>query len=95
MPNEDDHDDPALSSLERAIKTAKESTRDESGAGAAEAQNISTGMRAGGELIGGIIGGVLFGACADWMFTSTPIGLTIGIMLGIVAGFYGVYRSTL
>ena len=55
---------------------------------------LSSGMRAGTEFIGGIIGGILFGACADWMFDITPFGLITGVILGVTAGFYGVYRST-
>lgn len=56
--------------------------------------NLSSGMRAGTEFIGGIVGGILFGACADWMFGIGPYGLIIGATLGTVAGFYGVYRTT-
>lgn len=50
------------------------------------------GMRAGSELIGGILGGLLFGAAADYMFETRPYGLVIGLLLGVVAGFYGAYR---
>lgn len=57
-------------------------------------KNISSGLRAGTELIGGIVGGILFGVCADWMFSLSPVGLIVGAILGVTSGFYGVYRST-
>ncbi len=51
-------------------------------------------FRAGGELLGGILGGLLLGYCADTTFSTKPFGMVIGLMLGIIAGFYGVYRIT-
>lgn len=57
-------------------------------------KNLSSGLRAGTELIGGIVGGILFGACADWMFGVAPFGSVIGAVIGVTAGFYGVYRAT-
>ncbi len=51
-------------------------------------------FRAGGELLGGILGGLLLGYCADATFSTKPFGMVIGLMLGIIAGFYGVYRIT-
>lgn len=50
------------------------------------------GLRAGGELIGGIMGGLLFGYCADMTFETRPFGMVIGLFLGVIGGFYGVYR---
>ena len=51
-----------------------------------------SGLRAGGEILGGILGGLMFGYFADASFGTKPFGLVIGLLLGIVAGFYGVYR---
>jgi F0F1-type ATP synthase assembly protein I len=95
MPGDLNGDD--LASLDHAIQLAKESQKTSSGSTSPSSKTVgmSVGMRAGGELIGGILGGVLFGACADWMLNTTPFGLAIGAILGIMAGFYGVYRATL
>ena len=53
-----------------------------------------TNMRAGGELIGGVLGGLMFGYAIDYMFGTAPFGLIICLLGGITAGFYGVYRAT-
>lgn len=84
----------SLNALDHAIQAAKAGQR-LSERPPAPTVGLSSGMRAGGELIGGILGGVIFGACADWMFDISPIGLVIGTILGVGAGFYGVYRATL
>ncbi len=51
-------------------------------------------FRAGGELVGAIMGGILLGYLADKMFVSQPYGLVLGALLGIIAGFYGVWRAS-
>ena len=93
----DDPDD-RLKNLDQAIKNAQKGRGAEGLAerdATATSAGMASGMRAGGELIGGIIGGVLFGACADWMFGMSPVGVVVGTILGVIAGFYGVYRATL
>ncbi len=84
----------SLNALDHAIQAAKAGQRSHERPPPPPV-GLSSGMRAGGELIGGILGGVIFGACADWMFDSSPIGLVVGTILGVTAGFYRVYRATL
>ena len=46
-------------------------------------------------LIGGMIGGIMFGYFADLSFGTRPFGLVIGVFIGLTAGFYGAYRAFL
>lgn len=84
-------DDP-VTNLQNQIKTAQ--AKQSPPAPTPADDSMSIGYRAGGELIGGIIGGLLFGYLIDRTFASGPFGLVIGAILGITAGFYGVYRAT-
>lgn len=59
-----------------------------------EQENLNTGLRAGAEMVGGVIGGLMMGWGVDSMFDTRPFGLVIGLLLGVVAGFYGVYVRT-
>jgi ATP synthase protein I len=52
------------------------------------------GLRAGAELVGGLLGGMIFGALIDAMLDTRPYGILAGIIIGLAAGFYGVYRMT-
>lgn len=51
------------------------------------------GMRAGAEMIGGVLGGLMFGYFFDHSFGTAPKGVAVGLVLGIIAGFYGVWRA--
>ena len=43
-------------------------------------------------IIGCILGGVLLGHWLDGKLNTTPILLLIGLVLGLVAAFWGVYQ---
>lgn len=80
-----------INTLQSKIQAAKPPAAPKDDNGQNTGANV--GYRAGGELIGGIIGGVLFGYLVDYMFATGPFGLVIGAILGITAGFYGVWRA--
>lgn len=61
---------------------------------ARNAENMNTGLRAGSELIGAILGGGLLGWGLDKWFETSPLFLIIMLLFGIVAGFLGVWRIT-
>lgn len=58
------------------------------------ARNMSTGARAGAELISTMLAGGLIGWCLDSFFETSPIFLIIFFLTGICVGFYEVYRIT-
>lgn len=52
------------------------------------------GFQALGELLGGILGGLGLGWCADtYVFHSTPWGMIVGTLLGMVAAIYAMIKS--
>lgn len=52
----------------------------------------SLALRAGTELISGIIVGVIFGLGVDYLFSTNPFGLVFMIILGAAAGFRNVFK---
>ena len=53
------------------------------------------GFQALGELLGGILGGLGLGWCADtYVFHSKPWGMIIGTLLGMVAAIYAMIKSS-
>lgn len=81
-----------LDRLEEKIQKARykepESTHEKSEA----AENLSMGIRAGTELIGSIGAGGFIGWLLDNWLGSHPLFLIIMLVLGIITGFYNVYR---
>ena len=51
------------------------------------------GMQALGELIGGILAGLGLGWVADKYLHTTPWGMIVGTLLGMVAAVYAVVKS--
>lgn len=62
--------------------------------GTQETPKEREGLRAGAELVGGLLGGVLFGWCIDALLGSAPFAFLIGMGLGIFVGFYNIWRMT-
>lgn len=60
----------------------------------ARAENMNIGARAGVELIGGMLGGGLLGYLLDKGFETSPIFFLIFIILGVIVGFYNIYKIT-
>lgn len=55
---------------------------------------IGTGLRAGSELLAGVIVGCAIGYFLDRQFASSPLFLIIFMMMGMAAGFWNVYRMS-
>ena len=55
-------------------------------------KGLSMAMRIGVELVAALVVGGGLGYWADSSFNSSPIGLLIGVFLGMSAGLLNVYR---
>lgn len=90
--------DPRLQSIEDRLKSLQDEISPHTTTApppSNSTQSQRAGMRAGSELIGGLLGGLMFGYFFDYMVGTKPYGLVTGLLLGVVAGFYGVYRYTM
>jgi len=56
-------------------------------------KGLSIAMRIGVELVSALIVGGGLGYLADSYFNSSPIGILIGVFLGMSAGLLNVYRT--
>lgn len=75
----------------RAAESAQNANEAET---AREAANVSSGARAGAELISCMIAGGLIGWVLDHLLESQPLFLIIFLLVGVCSGFYAVYRIT-
>ena len=55
--------------------------------------NHSLGLKISMDLVSSIIAGVLIGLGLDKIFSSKPIFFIIFLLLGIIAGFYNIFKS--
>jgi ATP synthase protein I len=56
--------------------------------------SMSDGARAGIELVGGLIGGGILGFALDKFFDTSPILFILFLILGVMTGFYNIYKIT-
>ncbi len=85
-----------LEKLESELKAArKEFDEDYNPKADSADQNTNTGARAGVELVGSIIGGALIGYGIDHFFETAPIFFLTFTLLGVVTGFYNIYKITM
>ena len=56
-------------------------------------KGLSLAMRIGVELLAALIVGGGLGYAADSYFNSSPVGILIGVFLGMSAGLLNVYRT--
>ncbi len=56
-------------------------------------KGLSIAMRIGVELVAALFVGVGLGYLADSYFNSSPIGMLVGVFLGMSAGLLNVYRT--
>jgi ATP synthase protein I len=54
---------------------------------------LGQAIRIGTELLAALIVGGGLGYLADWYFDSKPVGIFVGVFLGMSAGLMNVYRS--
>lgn len=59
-----------------------------------DADNMRRGMLAGTEFVGAIIVGGLIGYVLDALIGTWPILFLVWLLLGIMTGFYNIYRIT-
>ena len=91
--SDDSHDRlKKLSGQIAEIRAAQSAEHEKAEQNEREAENMSTGMRAGAELVSCLIAGAFLGWVVDHSFHTSPIGLIFFILSGITVGFYEVYR---
>ncbi len=89
-------DDPKLKKLDAELKAARqEFDQDYNPKSKADDENVGIGARAGVELVGAVIGGALMGYGIDYYFNTSPIWFLIFILLGVITGFYNIYKITM
>lgn len=89
-------DDPKLQKLDQELKAARaEYEKDYNPKQDPNDENVGVGARAGVELVGAVIGGALIGYGLDYVFKTSPIFFLIFAILGIITGFYNIYKITM
>ncbi|HMO76326.1 MAG TPA: AtpZ/AtpI family protein [Sphingopyxis sp.] len=89
-------EDSRLVSLEERLDRAEaaEAKRTAVNAGPESDANYRLGNRVLAELLGGMIGGALFGWLIDRFADTSPWGLLVMLFLGIVVAFRNIIRLT-
>jgi ATP synthase protein I len=87
-------EDSRLTSLEQRLDRAEaaEAQRTAVSVGAETDANYRLGNRVLAELLGGMIGGALFGWLVDQVAETSHWGLMVGLMLGIIVAFRNIIR---
>lgn len=88
-------DDPKLQKLEEALKEAREDFDEDYNPKPETNESVNAGARAGVELIGSIIGGGLIGYGLDYHFETSPFLFLTFLLLGVITGFYNIYKITM
>jgi ATP synthase protein I len=73
-------------------KAAEDHQRKQSGAASPNGGALSAGLRAGSELVAGVLVGCGIGYLLDRQFGVSPLFLIIFMVMGMAAGFWNVYR---
>lgn len=61
----------------------------------AKSESLNDGAKAGIELVGAVLGGALLGLGIDHLFGTSPTAFFICLILGVITGFYNVYKITM
>lgn len=88
-------EDPKFEKLEEELKAARAEFDKDYNPPVKEDENISQGARAGIELVGAVLGGALLGYGLDYYFETSPAFFLIFIILGVITGFYNIYKITM
>ncbi len=89
-------DDPKLQKLDSELKAARQEFEEDYNPKSNPAdENIGVGARAGVELVGSVIGGALIGYGIDHVFETSPAFFLTFILLGVITGFYNIYKITM
>jgi ATP synthase protein I len=90
-----------LDKLSGAIKTERDHIAEVRNTAAAKqpiaglGSALGMGMRVSTELVAGVLVGGFIGWWLDHSLNSSPFGLLIMLMVGMVAGFWNVYRMSM
>lgn len=90
--NNDDELDGLGKKIQEAQAARSTETRDAQAA--KDAENKRIGMQAGMELVGAITAGFLVGLGLDTWLNTKPLFIISLLLVGMVVGFYNVYRLT-
>ena len=88
-------DDPRLDKLESELKEARAEFEEDYNPKSKVDEGLNDGARAGIELVGAILGGCLLGYALDRLFDTSPAFFLGGALLGVVTGFYSIYKITM
>lgn len=83
-----------LDTLEKRLKDARADYRAGYEPDPKDVKSMSDGARAGVELVGALIGGGLIGYGLDHLFGTSPACFLVFLILGVITGFYNVYKIT-
>lgn len=78
--------------LEDRLKEARKGFNAQYNPKVPENKDLNTGARAGVELVGAVLGGALLGFLLDRMLGTSPALFIVFILLGVVTGFYNIYK---
>lgn len=92
MTGDGPHDN--IDNLEKRLKDARADYRAEYEPDPAQVKSMSDGARAGVELVGAVLGGGLIGFGIDHFCGTSPFGFLGFLILGVITGFYNVYKIT-
>jgi ATP synthase protein I len=87
-----------LDKLSNALKTENKTIADAGMVGASTAANtqlssaVGTGLKVGTELVAGVLVGGFLGWWIDHWFGTSPAFLLIMLFMGMVGGFWNIYR---
>jgi len=88
-------DDPKLQRLDAELKKARGEFEEDYNPKVEVDEGLNDGARAGIELVGAILGGALLGYGVDHLFGTSPIFFFVGVLLGVITGFYSIYKITM
>ena len=86
-------EDARIDSLEERLRKAQAKEAERTGSKLAKPdKNERLGNRVFSLLMGGLIGGTVIGYAADRIFGTDGILLVVGLVLGIIGGFYSIIK---
>ncbi|MBB3764072.1 AtpZ/AtpI family protein [Sphingomicrobium lutaoense] len=86
-------EDERIDSLEERLRSAQAREMERTGSKQPKPdENERLGNRVFSLLIGGLIGGTVIGYAADRIFGTGNLLLVVGMVLGILGGFYSIIR---
>lgn len=83
-----------IEDFDKKLKDAQESFDPSSKKKALDTEDVNkrVGMQMGAELIGSVVGGLLVGLGLDHWLGTKPFFLILMLFVGMISGFYNMYR---